>query len=50
MFKAINKNIIEKNNKKFLKDQNRDFDFFQEKILKLKIDLRSLKKRFLILI
>ena len=45
MFKAINKNFIEKNNKKFLKDQNRDFDFFQEKILKLKIDLRSLKKK-----
>ena len=26
MFKAISKNFIEKNNKKFLKDQDKDFD------------------------
>tara|TARA_Y100000996_G_C22534329_1_gene647752 strand:+ start:205 stop:1494 length:1290 start_codon:yes stop_codon:yes gene_type:complete len=45
MFKAIDQNFIEKNNKKFLKDQNKDFEYFQEKLLKLKLNLGLLKKK-----
>jgi L-rhamnose isomerase/sugar isomerase len=47
MFKAVNKNIIEKNNKNFLKNQKKDFEYFQEKASRLNVDLDFLKKKII---
>ena len=45
MFKAVNKNKISDSNKKFINDLDKDYNYFCEKISRLNIDIKILKKK-----
>jgi L-rhamnose isomerase/sugar isomerase len=45
MFEAVTKNRIEENNKSFLDEQTKDYDYFQEKLLRTKNDINLIKKK-----
>ena len=45
MFKAVDKNKIFDSNKKFLNNLNKDYDYFCEKVSRLNIDIKVLKKK-----
>jgi|TARA_B100000780_G_scaffold114402_1_gene80170 L-rhamnose isomerase/sugar isomerase len=45
MFEAVTKNRIEENNKSFLDEQARDYDYFQEKLLRTNNDINLIKKK-----
>ena len=45
MFKAVDKNKIFDSNKKFLNNLNKDYDYFCEKVSRLNIDIKALKKK-----
>lgn len=45
MFKAVNKNRISDSNKKFIDDLDKDYSYFCEKISRLNIDIKILKKK-----
>ena len=45
MFEAVTKNRIEENNKNFLDEQAKDYDYFQEKLLRTNNDINLIKKK-----